>query len=135
MRRAKAGLPPLEVYLKQWYINYKVPTAAYQNPADLYYLPQQHTESPLQIIGGTDALFKKLTYPEAARTNHISGFVTLELTVDKDGKLKDPLVVNSLGYGCDEEVLRVIKEAKFSNTSGEEQGMRIRFPFPYLSKP
>ncbi|MDJ1492031.1 energy transducer TonB [Cytophagaceae bacterium DM2B3-1] len=132
VRRAKVGLPPLEVYLKQWNMNYKLPTTTNPNPAEWYYVPEARSESAVELIGGDKALYSKLLYPAKAKENNISGFVTIELTIDKNGIPKNPIVVKSLGYGCDEEALRVIKEARFTNTSGEEAEMRIRLPFPYV---
>ncbi|MDJ1499494.1 energy transducer TonB [Xanthocytophaga agilis] len=132
VRRAKVGLPPLEVYLKQWNINYKLPTTTNPNPTDWYYVPEARSESAVELIGGNKALYSKLLYPAKAKENNISGFVTIELTIDKNGMPKNPIVVKSLGYGCDEEALRIIKEARFTNTSGEEAEMRIQLPFPYV---
>ncbi|MDJ1481772.1 energy transducer TonB [Cytophagaceae bacterium YF14B1] len=132
VRRAKVGLPPLEVYLKHWNFNYKLPTTINPNPADWYYVPEARSESAVELIGGDNALYSKLFYPAKAKENNISGFVTIELTIDKNGIPKNPVVVKSLGYGCDEEALRVIKEARFTNTSGEEAEMRMRLPFPYV---
>jgi TonB family protein len=129
VRRAKIGLQPLEVYLTHWNITYKVPTAAYQNPADLYYIPEPRSESPVEVVGGWEALNKQVFCPARAREKAISGAVTVELTVDKQGLPKDITVVKSLGYGCDEEAVRVIKAARFTNTSGEDHEMRIRLPF------
>ncbi|MDJ1468858.1 energy transducer TonB [Xanthocytophaga flava] len=132
VRRAKVGLPPLEVYLKQWNMNYKLPTTTNPNPTEWYYVPEARSESAVELIGGDKALYSKLLYPAKAKENNISGFVTIELTIDKNGMPKNPVVVKSLGYGCDEEALRIIKEARFTNTSGEEAEMRIQLPFPYV---
>ncbi|MFN8713427.1 MAG: energy transducer TonB [Bacteroidota bacterium] len=48
-------------------------------------------------------------YPEAARKNKITGFVVVGFIVKKDGSLSDFKVLKGLGYGCDEEALRVAK--------------------------
>ena len=48
-------------------------------------------------------------YPEAARQNKITGFVVVGFIVKKDGSLSDFKVLKGLGYGCDEEALRVAK--------------------------
>lgn len=129
VRRAKIGLPPLEQYLKHWHITYRVPTATYQNPADLYYVPQPRTESPVEVIGGLEALYKQITCPAKASEQAISGTVTVQLTVDKQGMPQNVMVVKSLGSGCDEEAVRVIKAARFTNTSGEDYETRWRLPF------
>jgi TonB family protein len=132
-RRAKVGLGPLQQYLKHWKINYQLPVAGKPNPnpAGLYYVrPQQTGHSPITEVGGFEAILSKLKYPEQARAAGITGNVVLELTVGIDGRTKNLSVVKSLGYGCDEEALRVIKEARYTNTSGQESDIRVQLPFP-----
>jgi TonB family protein len=48
-------------------------------------------------------------YPETARKNNIKGYVVVGFMVKKDGSLTDFKVLKGLGYGCDEEALRVAK--------------------------
>ena len=132
VRRKAAGLPPLEEYYKQWGIKYTVPTATGNlNPPDLYYNPGERKEVPIEAIGGDDGIKAKLIYPDKAKENNIAGFVTIGYTVDKDGNTKNIEVVKGLGYGCDEEAMRVIKETKYTNKTGEDSEMRMRLPFPY----
>jgi hypothetical protein len=50
-----------------------------------------------------------LKYPEKAIENNISGEVIVELDQDKNGILSNPVVIKGIGYGCDEEALRVVK--------------------------
>jgi TonB family protein len=130
-RRVKIGMPPLAVYLKQWNINYHIPTAAKPNPVGMYYIQEERHESPVEAVGGDQAIFAKLTYPAKAKEANITGFVTVELTIDKDGNTKNISIVKPLGYGCDEEAIRVMKEAKYINKTGEESEIRMRLPFPY----
>jgi TonB family protein len=135
LRRKKAGLPPLDVYLKSWGINYTQPTdSANPNPATLYYHPETREPSPVEAVGGDDAIFAKLVYPEAAKAANITGAVTVEYTVDTNGNTKNVSVVKGLGYGCDEEAIRVIKETKYTNKTGEETDRRMKLWFPYKKK-
>ncbi|MES2265447.1 MAG: energy transducer TonB [Bacteroidota bacterium] len=135
VRRKKAGLPPLQVYLKKWGINYIVPgSVGNLNPKSLYYTPAAEPESAIQLIGGDDALYSKLVYPEQAKAANITGFVTIQLTVTAGGDTKDLSVVKGLSYGCDEEALRIMKDAKFKNKAGEEAEIRMKLPFPYQKK-
>ncbi|RYE20925.1 MAG: energy transducer TonB [Sphingobacteriaceae bacterium] len=131
IRRAKIGLQPLEIYLKHWNIDYKVPTPSKPNPPEMYYVAEQREESRVEAIGGDDAILSKVNYPAKAKENNITGFVTVGWTVDKNGNTKDMAIVKSLGYGCDEEALRVMKEAKFTNKTGEDHEMRMQLAFPY----
>jgi protein TonB len=67
--------------------------------------------------GGPKALWafirKNLRYPEAAQKEKISGVVRLKYSLDGDGKVIATKVIHSLGYGCDEEAIRVIKLLKY----------------------
>ena len=48
--------------------------------------------------------------PEKAIEANIKGRVTVKFKINEQGKLSDFQVVKSLGYGCDEEAIRVIKD-------------------------
>ena len=54
-------------------------------------------------------LKKHLEYPEMAIRHEIQGKVFIQFLVDKKGSLSQFEVVRGLGYGCDEEALRVAK--------------------------
>jgi TonB family protein len=132
-RRAEIGLPPLASYLKSFGIDYVLPTkAANLNPKALYVDFSATEKSPVELIGGQKKLYEQLKYPKQAMEKGISGKVVLELTIDATGKPKDISVAKSLGYGCDEEAIRVIKDARFTNSSGAEHTIRMSFTFPYV---
>ncbi|OJW15333.1 energy transducer TonB [Mucilaginibacter sp. 44-25] len=134
-RRKKAGLPPLQSYLKKWGIDYKpVSSTANPNPPGLYYKVTEEELPAIEPIGGNEAIFSKLVYPEQAKAANVNGFVTVQLTVSGSGSTKDITVIKGLGYGCDEEAVRVLKEAKFTNKAGEDSEIRMRVPFPYSKK-
>jgi TonB family protein len=63
--------------------------------------------------GGDEVLFwfidKLKQYPEEARKNNVTGRVSVTFVIETDGSLNDIKVTKSLGYGCDEEAIRVIK--------------------------
>ncbi len=54
-----------------------------------------------------------LSYSEEARLNHISGIVKLKFTVDIEGHAKDIEVVQSVGYGLDENAVKAVRTWKF----------------------
>jgi TonB family protein len=51
-----------------------------------------------------------LRYPQEAITKKIEGRVRVEFTVETDGTLSNFKVLKSIGGGCDEELIRLIKE-------------------------
>ncbi|MBW6499201.1 MAG: energy transducer TonB [Bacteroidales bacterium] len=60
---------------------------------------------------GTLAWFidRLIVYPGEARENNVSGIVRVSFTVDTDGSIQNVSVIEGLGYGCDEEAVRVMK--------------------------
>jgi TonB family protein len=63
-------------------------------------------------------LDNSMRYPVEALTNNIKGKVTIKFTVRTDGALDEFSVVKSIGHGCDEEVIRLVKEGpKWSPTT------------------
>lgn len=52
---------------------------------------------------------QNLIYPNNADKNGIRGTVDFSCTVTKDGKLKDVKMIKALGFGCNEEALRLVK--------------------------
>jgi TonB family protein len=69
---------------------------------------EQNPEFP----GGMQALYKYLTdqisYPAEASQNNLSGKIFISFSINEEGKVRKPQIVKSLGWGLDEEVLRVI---------------------------
>src|SRR5690606_31241464 len=69
---------------------------------------------PAEPEGGKRAfrryLETNMRYPRIARENGIEGKVTVQFTIEPTGTLTDFRVVRGLGYGCDEEVIRLIRE-------------------------
>ena len=51
----------------------------------------------------------KLKYPPKAVDSNISGKVIVEMDEDENGIQSNPVVIKGLGYGCDEEALRITK--------------------------
>lgn len=55
-------------------------------------------------------LEKNIRYPEPARINKVEGRVTVEFTIEPNGALTNFTVIRGIGSGCDEELIRLIKE-------------------------
>ena len=89
-------------------------------------------------LGGIRAYNKylenSLQYPSAAREKKIKGKVTITFTVTTTGDLTDFNVVRGLGYGCEEEVMRLVKEGPAWTPSLEddtpvESEVRVKLKF------
>lgn len=69
--------------------------------------------SLVQLIGGIDSLQSRLLYPVDAIESNIEGSVFIVVTIDTSGNPSNPIVIKGLGYGCDEEAIRLIITSKF----------------------
>ncbi|WP_316769525.1 energy transducer TonB [Pedobacter frigiditerrae] len=69
--------------------------------------------NPPKYPGGLAKLYKflgeNIKYPTEAKENKIQGKVLASFTVQKDGSLADIKVMRKLGFGTDEEAVRVLK--------------------------
>ena len=54
-------------------------------------------------------LSKTIIYPDSAKENGVKGSVWVQYTIDTTGKVIDVKVTRGIGYGCDEEAIRIIK--------------------------
>ena len=78
--------------------------------------------------GGNAALKKfingNLRYPEEALASQVEGVVHVSYTVTNDGNVEDVVVKKGIGYGCDEEAVRVISLLKYE--PAHNRGFRVR---------
>lgn len=78
-------------------------------------------ESPQNVIvlsvpvleGGNSALRNKIEYPGEAIENNIEGIVSILFTINEDGSTSNFEVLQEIGYGCEEEVIKAIQNSKF----------------------
>ncbi len=89
-------------------------------------------------IGGKKAydtyLESNLKYPEEALKNKIKGKAGIEFKVSLDGSLKDFRVIKKLGYGCEEEIIRLVKAGpkwipSTADNKPTESTVRVRLRF------
>ena len=113
------------------------------NPVDVYFkLPVSFrlNEPDLTKAGittpsypkGEDSLHmliqKNLQYPKEAKKKKISGIVVLSFDVDENGKAQNAKVYKSLGYGCDEEAIRIFNLIP-EWTPGTKEGRAVAMPY------
>jgi TonB family protein len=83
-------------------------------------------EVPPVLLGGLEELHRRARYPERAYAFGVEGQVFLQFVVGEDGRVREPRVVRGLGMGCDEEALRVIREARFTPGSVGGKPVAVR---------
>lgn len=89
-----------------------------------------HVDSPPRVIGGLEALQKKIRYPEIARTAGIEGRVFLQFAVEKDGGVSNIMVTRGIGGGCDEEAVRALGETTFVAGTNDGVPVRVKMSLP-----
>ena len=52
---------------------------------------------------------ENIKFPAEAQENNVHGRLMVSVVVEKDGSLSDIKIKKGLGYGLDEEILRIIK--------------------------
>lgn len=76
--------------------------------------PFNKQEELAQFPGGDLAMQKymqnKVNYPVIAKTQGIEGSVMVSISIDENGNLTNMEIINGIGGGCEEEVLRVLSE-------------------------
>ena len=89
-------------------------------------------ENPPMYPGGIEKFYKflgdNIKYPAMAAENNIQGNVFVSFTVEKDGALTDIKIDRKLGYGTDEEAVRVLKISKRWNP-GMQNGKPVRVKY------
>ena len=92
-----------------------------------------------EFPGGMDQMAKYLSeninYPEEAKDKGISGRVFISFVVEKDGSVNDVKVMRSVGGGCDEEALRVVKAMpKWKPGLQKGKPVRVHYILPIFFK-
>ena len=73
-----------------------------------------------------DFILKQLQYPQEAIDNKIEGTVVVKYDVDYKGNVIEANILKSIGHGCDEEAVRIIKLLKFEIPKGPRK-LRVLF--------
>ncbi len=111
--------------------------AAVEPPApkedEIFTAVEQNPEFP----GGNKAfinfLSKYIEYPSEATENNIAGKVILRFTVNKDGSVEDIKVLKGVGFGCDEEAVRVLKMTpKWAPGKQSGRAVRVSYSVPIV---
>ena len=75
-------------------------------------------------VGGIESIYKKITYPEAAKKAGVEGKVYLLVYINENGDVDDVKVIKGLYGGCDEAAVEAVKNSKF--TPAEDKGIPIK---------
>ncbi|QII70504.1 energy transducer TonB [Apibacter sp. B3706] len=85
-------------------------------------LPKSNIYEPYQVQikgeyeGGRKQLLKilssNLEYPVKAINNHVQGKVIVKFVIEKNGTITNFEILKDIGYGCADEIIRVLKKTQ-----------------------
>lgn len=107
----------------------------YSGPAPVEKAPAPDPNAPLiaadimpEFPGGNSGLkryfVKNYTYPRIARDKGIEGTVFVRFVVNPDGSVSNISILKGLGYGCDDEAIRLVRNMP-KWIPGEQDGKRV----------
>ncbi|RRB07331.1 energy transducer TonB [Larkinella rosea] len=104
-----------------------------RKPDEVFLKVEQDPQFPGGLKGMADFMQKNLHYPPSAARASISGRVYLQFVVNTDGSIVDVSVIKGIGFGCDEEAIRVVnKMPKWQPGKQSGRPVRVRFNLPVV---
>jgi TonB family protein len=70
---------------------------------------EQNPEFPEGVAAMYEYLGNNIKYPAAAQRANVSGRVFVKFIVEKNGSISNVEIIKGIGFGCDEESIRVIQ--------------------------
>ena len=96
--------------------------------AEIFTVVEEMPEFPGGMAKLADYLAKNIKYPQLARESGIQGRVFINFVVENDGSVTNVKVMRSLGGGCDEEAVRVVKSMP-KWKPGKQRGKPVRVSY------
>ena len=93
-----------------------------------------------EFEGGVAGLMRyvkqNISYPSVAREIGVEGIVYVSFVVNESGNVESAKVMKGIGYGCDEEVIRVVNKMPRWKKVGKNAGhpVKVRFNIPVAFK-
>lgn len=101
-------------------------------------IPFQLVEERPKFNGGDANEFSKwvnarLVYPEIAKENGVQGRVTLQFTVEKDGRVTNVKVLRGVDSSLDKEAVRVVSSSpKWTPGRQRDRAVKVTYTFPVI---
>ena len=101
-------------------------------------IPFQLVEEKPSFNGGDANEFSKwvnskLQYPEIAKENGVSGRVTLQFTVEADGRVTNVKVLRGVDESLDKEAVRVVSSSpKWKPGKQRDRAVKVTYTFPVI---
>jgi len=95
-------------------------------------VPFEIVDQMPQFPGGEREMMRfirnNLRYPMSAQANAVQGTVVLNFVVNREGKIVNIKVIKSVGFGCDEESVRVLEMMPLWSP-GKQKGQTVLVSF------
>ena len=101
-------------------------------------IPFQLVETKPSFNGGDANEFSKwvnskLVYPEIAKENGVQGRVTLQFTVEADGRVTNVKVLRGVDESLDKEAVRVVSSSpKWKPGKQRDRAVKVTYTFPVI---
>ena len=101
-------------------------------------IPFQLVEKKPSFNGGDANEFSKwvnsrLVYPEIAKENGVQGRVTLQFTVEADGRVTNVKVLRGVDESLDKEAVRVVSSSpKWTPGKQRDRNVKVTYTFPVI---
>ena len=101
-------------------------------------IPFQLVEEKPSFMGGDVNEFSKwvnqrLVYPEIAKENGVQGRVTLQFTVESDGRVTNVKVLRGVDSSLDQEAVRVVSSSpRWTPGKQRDRAVRVTYTFPVI---
>jgi periplasmic protein TonB len=96
-----------------------------EKPDEIFTIVENQPEPNGGYSAFYDFISNNLKYPQRAIISGIEGKVFVQFVVEKDGSLTDIQVIRGIGFGCDEEAVRVLSNAP-KWIPGKQRGRPVR---------
>jgi periplasmic protein TonB len=97
----------------------------------VFEIVEQNPEFPGGMGELNKYLGKNIKYPAAASRANVSGKVFMTFVVNVDGSIQDVSVLKGLGFGCDEEAIRVVRSMpKWRPGKQSGRPVRVKYNLP-----
>ena len=95
-------------------------------------VPMAIVDQMPQFPGGEKEMMRfikfNLRYPLSAQENGVQGTVLINFVVNREGKLTNIKVIKGIGFGCDEESIRVLEKMPLWSP-GKQRGQTVLVSF------
>ena len=119
-------------------MDYKEAVEVQEEEVEEEAIPFQLVEQKPSFNGGDANEFSKwvnsrLVYPEIAKENGVQGRVTLQFTVEADGRVTNVKVLRGVDESLDKEAVRVVSSSpKWKPGKQRDRAVKVTYTFPVI---